>query len=43
MVADGLRLPDGLVHSLPLDQAAAAHAQITRGDAVGHTVLTIPA
>lgn len=41
LVRDGLRLPDGLVHEFPLGEVASAHACITAGHAVGHTVLTI--
>ncbi|MBV9309272.1 MAG: alcohol dehydrogenase catalytic domain-containing protein [Solirubrobacterales bacterium] len=43
LVRGGLRLPAGLVHELPLERAASAHARISAGDAVGHTVLTISA
>ena len=42
LVRDGLRLPGGLVHSMPLSDAAAAHERISAGQALGHTVLTIP-
>lgn len=41
LVADGFRLPPGLVHELPLERAADAHAQIAAGTQLGHTVLTI--
>jgi D-arabinose 1-dehydrogenase-like Zn-dependent alcohol dehydrogenase len=41
LVGGGLRLPEGLVHTLPLADAAAAHARITEGRAVGHTVLRV--
>jgi D-arabinose 1-dehydrogenase-like Zn-dependent alcohol dehydrogenase len=38
---DGFRLPGDIVHELPLDSAAEAHARIEAGVASGHTVLTI--
>jgi L-gulonate 5-dehydrogenase len=41
LVAEGFRLPPGLVHELPLERAAEAHAQISAGTQLGHTVLTI--
>jgi NADPH:quinone reductase-like Zn-dependent oxidoreductase len=41
LVHNGLRLPDGLVRELPLDQAAHAHAEMTAGRSVGHTVLSV--
>ncbi len=41
LVADGFRLPPGLVHELPLERAAEAHATITAGYQLGHTVLTL--
>lgn len=41
LVADGFRLPPGLVHELPLERAGEAHAQIAAGTQLGHTVLTI--
>jgi L-gulonate 5-dehydrogenase len=41
LVAGGFRLPPGLVHELPLERAAEAHAQIAAGTQLGHTVLTI--
>lgn len=41
LVADGFRLPPDLVHELPLERAAEAHAQIAAGTQLGHTVLTI--
>lgn len=40
-VHDGFRLPPGLVHEHPLEDAASAHARIAGGAAVGHTVLTV--
>jgi D-arabinose 1-dehydrogenase-like Zn-dependent alcohol dehydrogenase len=41
LVADGFRLPAGLVHEMPLERVAEAHAQIAAGTHRGHTVLTI--
>jgi NADPH:quinone reductase-like Zn-dependent oxidoreductase len=41
LVHDGLRLPDGLVHERPLDQAARAHDDMAAGRSVGHTVLSV--
>lgn len=41
LVAGGFRLPPGLVHELPLERAAEAHATIAAGTQLGHTVLTI--
>ena len=41
LVADGFRLPPGLVHEMPLEQAAEAQAEIAAGRQLGHTVLTI--
>jgi D-arabinose 1-dehydrogenase-like Zn-dependent alcohol dehydrogenase len=41
LVADGFRLPPGLVHEMPLEQAAEAQAQIAAGTQLGHTILTI--
>ena len=43
LVDDGFRLPPGLVHEVPLEQAASAHAHVAGGSQVGHTVLTVPA
>ena len=43
LVHAGFRLPDGLVHELPLDAAPAAHYHVTSGAAVAHTVLTLAA
>ena len=40
LVADGFRLPPGLVEEIPLSEAAAAQTKITTGDHLGHTVLT---
>ncbi len=40
LVADGFRLPAGLIEALPLAEAATAQAKITTGDHLGHTVLT---
>jgi NADPH:quinone reductase-like Zn-dependent oxidoreductase len=37
----GLRLPGDLVHERPLADARQAHADITAGLAVGHTVLSV--
>lgn len=39
LVDEGFRLPPGLVHELPLDEAARAHAHVASGAGVGHTVL----
>jgi D-arabinose 1-dehydrogenase-like Zn-dependent alcohol dehydrogenase len=39
LVDDGLRLPGGLVHQLPLRDAAVAHAQMSSGDSIAHNVL----
>ena len=41
LVADGFRLAPGLVHQLPLERAAEAHATIAAGNQLGHTVLTV--
>jgi NADPH:quinone reductase-like Zn-dependent oxidoreductase len=41
LVHNGLRLPHGLVHVLPLDQAARAHTEMAAGRRVGHTVLSV--
>jgi NADPH:quinone reductase-like Zn-dependent oxidoreductase len=41
MVRDGLRLPSDLVREVPLEDAASAHAQIAKGESIGHTVLTV--
>lgn len=41
LVGDGFRLPPGLVHELPLEQVAEAHALISAGAHLGHTVLTV--
>jgi L-gulonate 5-dehydrogenase len=43
LVDAGFRLPAGSVQELPLEQAAQAHAQITAGTHLGHTVLTVGA
>lgn len=40
LVRDGFRLPAGLLHEMPLADAARAHQQVIDGRAVGHTVLT---
>jgi D-arabinose 1-dehydrogenase-like Zn-dependent alcohol dehydrogenase len=40
-VAEGFRLPPGLIEELPLDAAAAAHARIESGKNVAHTVLSV--
>jgi L-gulonate 5-dehydrogenase len=40
LVAEGFRLPPGLIHELPLERAAEAQAQITAGTHLGHTLLT---
>jgi L-gulonate 5-dehydrogenase len=37
----GFRLPAGLVHERPLEDAASAHTDITAGRALGHTVLVV--
>jgi NADPH:quinone reductase-like Zn-dependent oxidoreductase len=41
LVRDGFRLPPGLVHEEPLEAAPAVHDAVTRGTAVGHTVLRV--
>jgi len=41
LVRTGFRLPAGLVHELPLEEAASVHAAVHRGTAVGHTVLRV--
>jgi NADPH:quinone reductase-like Zn-dependent oxidoreductase len=41
LVREGFRLAPGLVHELPLESAAAAHARIASGARVGHTVLAV--
>jgi len=41
LVAGGFRLPAGLVHELPLERAAEAHAQIAANTQLGHTILTV--
>jgi D-arabinose 1-dehydrogenase-like Zn-dependent alcohol dehydrogenase len=41
LVADGFRLPPALVHEMPLEAVADAHARIAAGTQLGHTVLTI--
>ena len=43
LVGEGLRLPEGLVTEWPLDEAARAHAEITAGGVVGHSVLRVDA
>ena len=40
LVAEGFRLPAGLIHELPLERAAEAQAQIAAGTHLGHTLLT---
>lgn len=40
-VADGFRLPGGLMRTLPLDAAVDAHREIEAGQGVGHLVLTV--
>jgi D-arabinose 1-dehydrogenase-like Zn-dependent alcohol dehydrogenase len=40
-VRAGLRLPGGLVHERPLAEVRQAHADVTAGVAVGHTVLSV--
>jgi NADPH:quinone reductase-like Zn-dependent oxidoreductase len=42
MVREGFRLPSELLHEFPLTAAGDAHARITRGATIGHTVLTVP-
>jgi D-arabinose 1-dehydrogenase-like Zn-dependent alcohol dehydrogenase len=41
LVRDGFRLPPGLVHEEPLAAAPAVHDAVTKGTAVGHTVLRV--
>lgn len=41
LVRDGFRLPPGLVHERPLDQAAAAHRAVMSGQTVAHSVLRV--
>lgn len=41
LVRDGFRLPPGLVHETPLADAGLAHAALSGGAAVGHTVLVV--
>lgn len=41
LVAAGFRLPAGLVHALPLERVAEAHAMIAAGTHRAHTVLTV--
>jgi NADPH:quinone reductase-like Zn-dependent oxidoreductase len=41
LVRDGFRLPPGLLHEMPLAEAARAHQQVIDGRTVGHTVLTV--
>lgn len=41
VVAEGFRLPPGLLTELPLEEAAAAHARIQSGGQLGHTLLTV--
>jgi hypothetical protein len=40
-VRDGFRLPPGLVHEEALEAAPAVHDAVTKGTAVGHTVLRV--
>jgi D-arabinose 1-dehydrogenase-like Zn-dependent alcohol dehydrogenase len=39
--ADGVQIPEDLIQSYPLEQAAAAHASLEQGDKLGHYVLTM--
>lgn len=41
MVQDGFRLPAGLVHEYPLEDAAATHRAILDGTSIGHTILRV--
>jgi len=41
MVEGGFRLPQGLVHEYPLEEAAATHRAILDGSVVGHTILRV--
>ena len=41
LVRDGFRLPPGLVHEEALEAASAVHDAVTKGTAVGHTVLRV--
>jgi D-arabinose 1-dehydrogenase-like Zn-dependent alcohol dehydrogenase len=40
LVADGFRLPPGLIEEMPLEEAATAQAKIIAGNHLGHTLLT---
>jgi L-gulonate 5-dehydrogenase len=42
LVREGFRLPGEVLHELPFDAAAEAHARIENGAALGHTLLTVP-
>ena len=37
----GLRLPDGLVRTFPLEEVSGAHARLAEGHKTGHYVLTV--
>lgn len=41
LVREGFRLPDGLLHEMPIADAARAHEAVIAGSAVGHTVLVV--
>ena len=41
LVHTGLRLPEGLIRVVPLEAAADAHASISQGATIGHTVLSV--
>lgn len=41
LVREGFRLPDGLLHEVPLAAAARAHSAVIDGTALGHTVLAV--
>ena len=41
LVRDGFRLPEGLLHEMPLAEAARAHSKVLAGAATGHTILTV--
>ena len=41
LVREGFRLPDGLLHELPMSDAAKAHSAVISGSAAGHVVLVM--
>ena len=40
LVDNGFRLPAGLIREFPIEEAPLAHARITEGSTMAHTVLT---